>query len=207
MRLPDALQSTIISGACRRGGSSAGSSSRPCGNASRAFRRRRPRSPASDASAQASTRRRSHRPHAAREPWKTATPVKRLRTGQAVGALRVIPSPAKGVSQPSDAYWSSEQPRERAQPPIACPRMPAAGRLIGELEQHLETHTAGSVRRADTLPTHFRCPVRSTDGPRRPAMTTFLRPKAKVSSRKARHRTARSMAGISLTMEVLYQRS
>ena len=85
-------------------------------------------------------------------------------------------------------------------------RSRAAARMASPLRRG-RAQALRSVRRADTLPTHFRWPTRSTDGQRRPAMTTFLRPKAKVSSREPVDRTARSMAGISLTMEVLYQLS
>jgi hypothetical protein len=53
---------------------------------------------------------------------------------------------------------------------------------------------------ADTLPTHFGCPTGSTSVQRRPAMTSIPPPEAEVSSQEARSYRARSIAGVTLTM-------
>jgi hypothetical protein len=85
--------------------------------------------------------------------------------------------------------------RSRAAARMPSPLGPRAG--ASPAERASRRHTS------DTLSMSNQVYGRATA----PSDDHVLRPKAKVSSREARHRTARSMAGISLTMEVLYQLS
>ena len=60
---------------------------------------------------------------------------------------------------------------------------------------------------ADTLSTHSRCLTTSRDRHWRPPMTSVPRPQTEVFQPKGPSYRERSMAGLTLTMEVLYQLS